>query len=76
MAEHTCHARGCNTPVPPRMFMCRTHWFMLPRSTRDLIWEHYTPGQEITKTPSPEYIEVAQAAVDWLAEKMGVTVDG
>lgn len=23
MTEHLCHAEGCTTPVPPRLFLCR-----------------------------------------------------
>jgi len=66
---HTCHARGCNTPVPPRMFMCRGHWFSLPKAKRDAIWREYVPGQEVRKNPTPEYLAVARDAINWLAEK-------
>lgn len=27
---HTCHATNCTTPVPPTMWGCRKHWFMVP----------------------------------------------
>lgn len=64
--KHTCHANGCQTSVPPKMFMCRTHWFKLPKSLRDNIWATYVPGQEITKTPSPEYLEAAHEAINYL----------
>lgn len=70
---HTCHARGCRVAVPPRMFMCKRHWFMLPYATRDAIWAVYVPGQEVRKDPSPEYLDVAQRAIDWLAAKEGVS---
>jgi hypothetical protein len=69
MTAHTCHADGCKTPVPPKMFMCKPHWFSLPKPMRDWIWAVYRPGQEITKTPSPEYLEAAQACIDYLREK-------
>lgn len=65
---HRCHAAGCITPVPPRMFMCRPHWLSLPRIHRDAIWATYVPGQEDRKDPSPEYLEAARAAIDWLRE--------
>jgi hypothetical protein len=57
---HTCHWPGCTKPVPPAMWGCKPHWFQLPKRLRDAIWAAYVPGQEITKTPSPEYIAVAQ----------------
>ena len=22
MSAHLCHATGCNTPIPPRLFVC------------------------------------------------------
>lgn len=64
---HTCHWPGCTAHVPPRMWGCRTHWFRLPKNLRDRIWDTYVPGQEITKTPSKEYIEVANAVQQWIA---------
>ena len=63
MTDHVCHATGCKVSVPPKMFMCRRHWYRLPKSHRDAIWATYRPGQEITKTPSAEYLLVARAAV-------------
>ena len=69
MSAHTCHAKGCTTPVPPKMFMCRPHWFSLPKSMRDAIWAAYRPGQEVRKDPSREYLHVARAAINWLADK-------
>lgn len=65
MTAHTCHHPSCDAPVPPRMFSCRGHWFALPKVLRDAIWAAYVPGQERRKDPSPEYLDAAQAAVDW-----------
>jgi len=59
---HTCHAIGCSVPVPPKMFMCKKHWSMVPKSLRDAIWANYRPGQEIDKRPSAEYVRVTGAA--------------
>jgi len=67
-AKHVCHAAGCRTPVHPKMFMCRPHWFRLPKPMRDAIWAAYRPGQEIRKDPSPEYIKAARAAIDHIAQ--------
>lgn len=66
--SHTCHWPGCNAEVPPRLWGCRTHWFMLPKRLRDLIWITYHPGQEITKTPSDAYIDAAHQVQDWIRE--------
>jgi hypothetical protein len=66
---HTCHATGCQVPVPPKMLMCRKHWYMVPSPLRREVWRLYRPGQEIDKRPSPEYLDVMQAAIDAVAEK-------
>lgn len=71
MTTHTCHAAGCNVPVPPKLFMCRRHWFMLPKRLRDAVWAVYVPGQEIRKDPTAVYIAVTDEAIRWLREKEG-----
>jgi len=68
MTAHRCHATGCDRAVPTRMFMCKRHWFMLPKGLRDEIWRHYRPGQERTKSPSRAYLKAARRAIDWLEE--------
>lgn len=67
-SRHTCHATGCTVAVPPKMFMCRSHWFALPKALRDAIWRTYRPGQEIRKDPSPEYLDAAREAIAYLLE--------
>lgn len=64
MTAHTCHAYGCEIPVPPRMLMCRRHWAMVPRQMQSAIWTTYRRGQERDKMPSPGYLEAARAAVN------------
>jgi hypothetical protein len=65
MSAHTCHWPGCETNVPPKMWGCSKHWFRLPKKLRDEVWRTYRPGQEITKTPSAEYIAVALKVQEW-----------
>ena len=66
MSEHTCHWPGCNKAVPPKMWGCSSHWFRIPLRLRNLIWATYRPGQEISKTPSAEYLAVAREVQDWI----------
>jgi hypothetical protein len=47
----------------------KTHWFKLPLHLRSKIWRAYKPGQEITKTPSAEYIAVANEVQEWIASQ-------
>lgn len=51
------------------MFMCKRHWYMVPKHLRDAIWANYRPGQEVTKDPSSEYLEVAMQAIRAVADK-------
>lgn len=66
---HNCHWPGCDVEIPPRLWGCRRHWFMLPKHLRDQIWEHYVPGQEITKAPSKGYIDAAHKVQNWIATR-------
>jgi hypothetical protein len=65
---HTCHWPGCTRQVPPARWGCPHHWFTLPKDLRDRIWAAYVPGQEITKTPSDAYLEVAREAERYARE--------
>lgn len=75
ISVHTCHATACEVNVPPEMFMCRRHWFMLPKRLRDKIWRHYREGQcddwQITKA----YSEAAKECVRFIAAKEGIEPD-
>lgn len=64
--NHHCHWPGCTTPVPPAKWGCTKHWYMLPKYFRNLIWQTFNPGQEITCTPSKEYIAVAREVQEWI----------
>lgn len=63
MNTHTCHAINCTQAVPPRLFMCRRHWYMVPKPLRDALWAAYVPGQERRKDPTPEYLDAAMVCV-------------
>jgi len=69
MMTHLCHATGCTVAVPPKMFMCKRHWFALTERMRDEIWATYIPGQEIRKDPTDEYLNVAQRCIAYLERR-------
>lgn len=69
--KHTCHAIGCSTPTPPRMWGCGRHWGMVPRRLQVKLWRVYVPGQEQRKDPTPEYLVVAEECVVAVAVKEG-----
>jgi len=59
--NHTCHWDGCDKQVPPAMWGCKEHWFMLPMSLRNKIWATYRVGQEAEGgRPSEAYLLVAK----------------
>lgn len=63
LRQHHCHADGCESPVPPKMFMCRRHWSMVPKVLQTKIWEHYQEGQELGQaTPTQLYLEYTDQA--------------
>lgn len=66
--SHHCHWPGCEKVVPPAMWGCSRHWFTLPQQLRMKIWRAYVKGQEITKTPSQEYIDVALEVQRWIRD--------
>lgn len=73
--SHHCHATGCEANVPPSMWGCRKHWFMVPKRLRDRIWATYRRGQEDDKRPSIAYLHAAREAVIAVAKKEGKTPD-
>ncbi len=64
MAVHHCHAVGCGKRVPPRLLMCAPHWRMVPKPIQREVWNAYVVGQEITKTPTPAYLDVMDRAIE------------
>lgn len=69
--NHECHWPGCTKQVPPAMWGCSTHWFRLPTHLRNRIWATYEPGQEVSMTPSADYLSAAQDVQAWIAAQGG-----
>lgn len=57
------------------MFMCRAHWFSLPKRYRDTIWRTYRDGQCDDMSPSNAYCQAAKAAVQYIANREGIEAD-
>lgn len=65
---HNCHARNCEVPVPPKMLMCRRHWYMVPREMRNRVWNTYQRGQEIGQVlPTEAWFEASKEAIEAVA---------
>lgn len=67
--NHECHWPGCAKQVPPAMWGCREHWYRLPKPLRDRIWKTFRPGQEVSMTPSAEYLAAARDVQAWIARQ-------
>lgn len=63
--EHCCHWPTGTANVPPALWGCSRHWYMLPRVLRARIWANYRKGQEIDKKPSAAYIQAAIDVQEW-----------
>lgn len=72
---HTCHATACTSKVPPVMWGCRKHWFMVPLSIRNRILLTYRPGQCDDMNPSRPYLLAAKDAVIAVATREGIKPD-
>lgn len=69
--SHHCHWTGCTEQVPPAMWGCKKHWYMLPVALRNQVWAAYQPGQEVDGTPSERYLEVAAKVQEWIRLRGG-----
>jgi len=69
---HTCHAIGCNTLIPPKLFMCKPCWSEISRADQTLVYDLYVPGQEIRKDPSVAYIEATSRIIREQAVRRGI----
>lgn len=69
--SHKCHLPGCEREVQPRYLMCPAHWRAVPLRLKQAVWKHYAAGQEVTKTPTLEYLNAAKAAINAVAEREG-----
>lgn len=67
---HRCHFPACEEQVPPAMFMCATHWRMIPRNLQRKIWHTYEIGQEIDMSPSVEYLNVVDEVQKYIQEHL------
>lgn len=73
--SHSCHATGCDKHIKPEMFMCKFHWFLLPKILRNKIWASYRPGQCDDWNISKEYADAAKECLIFIANKEGKVAD-
>ena len=57
-STHECPAPGCGRTIPTRLFACRTDWYRLPKTIRDLINAAYFEGDG-------SYLDAVMKAEAW-----------
>lgn len=68
---HICHAIGCTSKIDPSLLMCRKHWQKVPLYLKLEVKRNYKKGQEVSKTPTPQYLEAMKAAINAVGKKEG-----
>jgi hypothetical protein len=69
---HKCamsRAGLCERSIPLHMLMDRSHWFMVPKATRDLIWATWGGGAGVL---DPEYRQAVKDAIEAVKAKIEV----
>lgn len=74
--NHHCHWPGCTRKVAPAVWGCKQHWYMLPQFLRQRIWAEFRPGQEVSKTPSRDYVSAAVEVQNWIRDNFPPTERG
>jgi hypothetical protein len=69
--NHHCHANGCPTPTPPRLFMCPRHWAQVPRGMQDAVWAAYKAAPKDGRARDPGYLTACANAVEHVARGEG-----
>jgi hypothetical protein len=64
---HRCHWPNCDKPTPAATYMCYAHWRRLPKRLQSKIRAAYKIGQEVSKTPTREYITVVREVELWIS---------
>jgi protein gp37 len=64
-----CSAQKCEREVSSKLFMCGSHWRMVPRRLQLAVWQHYRPGQEQDGKVTAKWLEAAQAAIQAVAQR-------
>jgi hypothetical protein len=54
--------------------MCHRHWSLIPKARQRELWRVYREGQEISKSPTREYLDVARSLRVLVADIEGVPV--
>jgi hypothetical protein len=66
--SHECPYPTCRRRVPPHLFACRGHWYLLPETMRSVIWRAYRRRE----TDPHAHIVAMAAAREWYDDHVRV----
>jgi hypothetical protein len=70
--SHHCHANGCATETPPRLFMCPRHWDMVPHHMkRDVLSAYRKNVTRMGRATSRAYLSACAQAAEFVARLEG-----
>jgi len=58
-----CPIPGCENLIDLSRLMCRAHWYVVPKVTRDLVWATWRSGQGALSSEHKDAVLAAIAAV-------------
>lgn len=58
-----CPIPDCGIQIDPSRLMCRAHWYVVPKHTRDQVWATWRSGQGAFSTEHQDAVIAAIAAV-------------
>lgn len=59
----SCPIPGCGKQINPSRLMCRVHWYLVPKQTRDRVWATWRSGQGAFSTEHRDAVHAAISAV-------------
>ena len=62
--SHECPANDCTQRVSVEMLMCRQHWYMVPKSLRNAVWNTWQDGAGAGSLAHDRAMDMAIQAVN------------
>lgn len=71
--SHACHYPHCDTPTPPRLLFCPSHWAMVPPAVQAKVYSTFRAAPSRDKRMRDvSYLTACAEAVEAVGTKLGV----
>ena len=57
-----CPISGCYEEIDPSRLMCRTHWYLVPKQSRDRVWATWRSGEGVSSRDHEDAVLMAMSA--------------